>query len=131
MESARGAALHLKEGLEHAWHLLGRDANSGVADPHVHVIAIVLGADTDLAAVGRVLRRVRQQIQEDLPQLLGVRDDARAMHRMPDQPDVLLQEVGFDQRLQRVDHFVHVHHVRTNREVSRLDLGEREDVVDE
>jgi hypothetical protein len=74
-------ALHLHERVEDRLQLVRRDADARVAHADVHPVAahVAPGLDAPRAAVARLgeLHRVRQQVEQDLLQLVGVRADGQ------------------------------------------------------
>ena len=69
--TAPARVLHAMEALEHARQLIRRDADTGVADRHLHRRARVADAHRDLA-FERELESVRQQIENDLVPHLAI-----------------------------------------------------------
>src|SRR6058998_2908878 len=64
--AARERAVDLAERLERARNLLRRHADAGVADADQQVAVVALGRDAHLAAGGRELDRVGEQVQQRL-----------------------------------------------------------------
>ena len=62
----RDGALH--EHVEHVRQQFGRNAHAGIAHAQHHVLAFVPQADIDVAAAGRVLEGVVEQVGDDLLQ---------------------------------------------------------------
>src|SRR5690606_10176809 len=83
-EAAGGRAVELAEALEQAIHAVGADADAGVLDGELELVArrtVRLtggrgGADGEAdVAVGGELDGVAEEVEEDLPQAGGVGDD--------------------------------------------------------
>src|SRR5262245_50707279 len=66
---------HLAELLEHFLLILWSDADSRVADGDLHKSILWLSADINPPTFGRELDRIRQQVQDDLPDLALIRLD--------------------------------------------------------
>src|SRR5262245_6279478 len=64
-----GRRPHLAELLEDLLLILGSDADSGVADGDLHESILGHCADFDPSTFGRELDGIRQQVQDDLPNL--------------------------------------------------------------
>src|SRR5262249_35728835 len=64
-----GCRAHLAELLEDFLLILGSDADSGVADRDLHESILRHRPEIDPAPLWRELDRVRQQVQDDLPDL--------------------------------------------------------------
>ena len=67
------------EALEHALELVGRQARTGVFDRDLGRVRPDGDADRDLAAARRVAERVVEQVQDRLPDLIGVGVDECAL----------------------------------------------------
>src|SRR5690606_3071140 len=82
-EAAGGRAVELAEALEQPVHAVGADADPGVLDGELELVAQaaalaggLLDADGEAdVAVGGELDRVAEEVEEDLPQAGGVGDD--------------------------------------------------------
>jgi hypothetical protein len=69
--------LHLREHLEQAGHLVGRDADAAVLHRHHHLAPLPLGGQPDVTAALGVLGTVVQEVGKYLsqPGQVGVHDD--------------------------------------------------------
>ena len=111
--------------------LLGRDADAGVRDVDPKSPVDRLGTNGDRPLV-RVLHRVADQVEQDLLELVPVRDDPGQLGvRVDDQ----LHARTIDERLERIgDLSQHLRDVRlrdVERDLAGLDAGEIEDLVDQ
>ena len=117
-------------------HPLLRDPDSRVAYRDVHAAPSRVGGfhidvHDDLALLCE-LHRVREQVEEYLPQPGRVADDA-CRHVLVDQRaelDTLLRGPGSDDIERPFDALAHIERLLLEVELARLDLGIVEDVVD-
>ncbi len=74
--------LHLAEGLEHLFHLIGRNADAGIGDLDDDAgIVVDRPAQRHAAALRREFQRVGQEVEEDLLELALIGDDAQRVSR--------------------------------------------------
>ena len=64
-------ALCREAGIEDFLQVRGRNADAGIRDLHLHHITLSQRLDADLALLGNGLRRIHQQVHEDLIDLAG------------------------------------------------------------
>ena len=141
---AGGRVVDLAKRLEQAVHAVGADADAGVGDRELQLVArggvaVALGelagadGDGDLAAGGE-LDGVADEVDEDLAQAGGVGDEPRRGARVDDRGEVeaLVAELaGGDEVDHGLDEAAQLEGVVLELELVGLDLGEVEDVVDE
>jgi len=122
----------LHERLERQLDLFGSHPDAGVAHGYLDQIVLALRDHRQSAALGRELRGVRQQVDQDLFEAQLIGHDKRKVFLEPDDEDLLLL---LDPALNQED--AGVHDVAQDlglefeRERAALDLGDVEDVVDD
>ncbi len=126
-------AVGLREQVEHARQHVGRQADARVLHHDHRVVAIALGQHLDVAALGRVLGRVVQQVGHDLaqPRRVGVHHQ-RARRREPRREVVA---AGVDQRAAGLDRGAdgvgHVDLLAPQFDLALADAADVEQVVDQ
>src|SRR5262249_24868291 len=131
--AAGPGVVDLAEGREHLRHVLGRDADAGVADADVDVAPVVaLEADMHLAAPGRELAGVREQVPQHLPELAMGGMDGQGL-LLPVAGDADAGRLGPRPLLahDRRDHLVEVDLALDQPQLAALRLRVFEDVADE
>ncbi len=100
------------EGLKEQIHLLGPDADTGVADRHGDPLVFPPGADGDHPAGRRAgIGRVGQQVEKDLFDLVLNRHDLRQPFRIvQDYGNPFAAKIALLQQQQGIDGFLHIHH---------------------
>ena len=135
--AARGGGIGLAERLEEATEPVRRYPDARVAHGEVDLVAGSIQRrrrhrDHDLARLGE-LDRVAQEVDQDLPQAPGVADEHRR-HRALEEVGELQALLGGVRR-QELDRLLHasghVHRRLLELELSRFDLREVENVVDD
>jgi len=124
---------HLRELLEDALVVLGRDADAGVGDREHHRRApgVELGADADLAALGE-LERVGDQVAQDLRDLALVAVQGRqAERRLEAQRHAVAHQQRPQHAAQRAEQLLDREFRRVELHLAGLDLGEVEQVLDQ
>ena len=131
-EAADEGLFALFEGVEDVRHDGRVDADAGVGDAHAQALAGVIGTQDDLAAVGRVLDRVADQVPEDLVEADGVAADVVALCPQVERDPEFAGGHVWLQGLGRVaDRVVDVDGLDVKPQRPVADRGEVEQVVDD
>src|SRR3989442_3156635 len=132
LRSRPGIGLHAIELLENLALQARRDANAVVAHAHDAVAARRVDLDDDLAVLGRVLHRVRQQVLERLLRRLRVQlDRNRRLRRAERDRELIVPELAVERIDDAAGDGREIRRLELILPQSPLDLREVEQVVDQ
>ena len=134
--AARRGGIDLREFVEHRLQLVGGDTDAGIldTDPDSDLLIFAFAGDVDehVAALGE-LHRIADKVGRDLAETPDIADHRLRQFRIDahDEFEVLLRDARRNQRRHVLDRLAEAEWRGIELELSGVDLGEIEDVIDD